>query len=48
MTVINEHDGKARSDEEEERRRYRRFLGPGVDYTRSSFQDFARDPSAFI
>lgn len=43
-TVINHFEGKKEAECEQEQYRYRRFLGPEVNYTTSSFEDFAADP----
>lgn len=44
FSVVNGHPGKKPGRVEEERNRYRRFLGSEVDYTELSFEDFATDP----
>ena len=48
ITVLNNHPGKKASDAEQEKSRYKRFLGTGADYTDMSFEDFASDPLAVI
>jgi hypothetical protein len=48
FTVINHYDGKKESECQPERERYQRFLGPEVNYTTSSFRDFAVDPLVML
>ena len=48
FTVINNHPGKSNDVKNEERKRYRRFLGSSVNYTNKSFEDFANTPEAII
>lgn len=50
FTVINHYQGKNDNDESSvlEKSRFTRFLGPNVNYTRHSFEDFASDPLAII
>ncbi len=48
VTVINNHVGKDPELAEQEKKRYRRFLGEHVDYTTLSFGDFVADPLAVI
>jgi len=47
FTVINSHAGKKPEQAEEEEERFKRFLGRSVNYTQSSFDEFASDPKAF-
>jgi len=44
FVVINGHPGKNPYQADKEHLRYRRFLGPAVEYTRLGFEDFAADP----
>ncbi len=44
FTVCNNHPGKKATVAEEEKLRFRRFLGAAVDFTDKSFEDFANDP----
>jgi NAD-dependent SIR2 family protein deacetylase len=48
FTVINNHPGKASTDIRAEKLRYNRFLGPQVNYTKKSFEDFVRDPKCYM
>jgi hypothetical protein len=48
FTVINHYDGKKESECQPEQERYKRFLGPEVNYTTSSFKDFATDPLVML
>lgn len=48
ITVISDHSNKTDAQRNEEKLRYRRFLGCAVDYTTSSFEDFARNPCRFF
>jgi NAD-dependent SIR2 family protein deacetylase len=48
VSVINNHARKKPGVADEERARYRRFLGASVDYTDLSFEDFAKDPVAHL
>ena len=48
VTVINDHAGKSEATREEEKRRYVRFLGDAIDYTKSSFENFAGEPGKFL
>lgn len=47
-TVINHFKGKSDEECEQERNRYKRFLGPEVNYTNMSFEDFADDPMQVV
>lgn len=44
ITVINNHKGKDKQLAKQEQERYFRFLGPSVNYTELSFDQFANDP----
>ncbi len=44
FTVINDHPGKTEEEKKLERERFRRFLGPRVQYTDFSFEEFAQNP----
>jgi hypothetical protein len=44
ITVINEHSQKTDERRHAERLSYQRFLGPGVEYTKLSFEAFAAAP----
>jgi hypothetical protein len=44
FTVINHYPGKDADLVSQEKYRYERFLGTGVNYTHKSFQDFSNDP----
>lgn len=48
IIVFNNHEGKEEDSLSKEEDRYKRFLGSDVIYTRSSFQDFAKDPLKYI
>ncbi len=48
LVIINGHPGKNPYQADKERLRYRRFLGPAVDYTALSFEDFAADPCGMV
>jgi hypothetical protein len=48
VTVINNHAGKDPELADQEKKRYRRFLGEQVDYTTLSFGEFVADPLAVI
>jgi len=48
ITVINNHPGKDPELADQEKKRYRRFMGQGVDYTSLSFDHFVADPLAVI
>lgn len=48
FTVINNHTGKNVEMKNEERKRYKRFLGSLVDYTDKSFEDFSNNPETVI
>lgn len=48
-TIINYHKGKNKAVKEEEKARYKRFLGNGVNYKeRTSFEDFAKNPKSVM
>jgi hypothetical protein len=48
-TVVNCHRGKSMRAAAEERKRYRRFLGPHrVHYADLGFEEFAADPAAYF
>jgi NAD-dependent SIR2 family protein deacetylase len=47
ITVCNNFQDKSHQQFDEEKHRYRRFLGSDVNYTEYSFQDVARDPGRF-
>ena len=47
-TVINHFPGKKQDDCDREKYRYRRFLGPEVNYTAKSFEDFAANPLVIL
>lgn len=44
FTVVNHYPGKDAEVAEQEKSRYERFLGKGVNYTDKTFQDFCNDP----
>lgn len=46
FTIFNHRDGKSDDEAGMEERRYRRFFGPGINYTRKSFQEFVQNPAA--
>jgi NAD-dependent SIR2 family protein deacetylase len=46
LTIFNHRDGKTADEARMEEQRYQRFFGPGINYTRKSFQDFVQDPAA--
>lgn len=48
FTVINNHPGKSEEQKNEEMKRFKRFLGPNVNYTDKSFEDFANNPELII
>ena len=48
FTVINHHPKKTSKESGDEKYRYERFLGDGVDYTKKSFSEFAADPMQVI
>ena len=48
VTVINHHPQKSPKEAKEEKYRYSRFLGGGVNYTMKSFSDFAAAPMRVI
>jgi hypothetical protein len=48
FTVINNHHGKSPTASRDEEDRFKRFLGPNVEYTNLSFEDFANDPMSYI
>lgn len=48
FTVINNHPGKSQAVLKEEKTRYMRFLGPIVNYTKFSFEEFVNNPSILL
>ncbi len=48
FTVINHYDKKPPKNIEEEKYRFKSFLGPNVNYLEMSFQDFTDDPVSII
>ena len=48
FTVINNFPDKLKSARDDEEYRFRRFLGPKVDYTALSFEEFAKDPMGLL
>jgi hypothetical protein len=48
ITVVNHFPKKPKRACDEERNRYKRFLGDTVDYTRKSFEEFVDDPMAIL
>ena len=48
FTIINNHPNKSIETSEEEKNRFLRFLGPFVNYTDLSFEEFARNPEDII
>lgn len=48
ISVVNNHPGKTDATKKEEKNRFVRFLGFGVDYTNYSFEEFANDPFCVI
>jgi hypothetical protein len=48
VTVVNNYPGKDADSAAQERERYQRFLGPAVEYTDRSFEQFAGDPMPFV
>lgn len=48
FTVINHHKGKKQQQVEEETDRFKRFLGSKINYTKTSFAQFAADPQALF
>lgn len=48
ITIINNHKGKKSQQKKEEKLRYQRFLGDGINYTDYSFQDFAKNPRIIL
>lgn len=48
ITVINNHPDKDPEIAEQEKKRYKRFLGETVNYTSLSFSDFVADPLAVV
>ncbi|SDE19009.1 SIR2 family protein [Sporomusa acidovorans] len=48
ITVINNYPGKKAEKMKEEEERYSRFLGSGICFTNSSFEDFCNCPEDFI
>ncbi|MBP2635682.1 MAG: SIR2-like domain protein [Firmicutes bacterium] len=48
IIVVNNHPGKTQEKIAEEKERYTRFLGPGIYFTDSSFEEFCNQPEKFI
>jgi hypothetical protein len=48
FTVFNHHVGKSAQQSADERQRFLRFLGPSVDFTNKSFEDFAINPKKYL
>lgn len=48
VSIINNHKGKRLSVKQEEEDRYRRFLGDCVNYTTTSFKQFAENPGKYL
>ena len=48
IMVFNNYDEKKEYSLKKEEDRYKRFLGEDIVYTRSSFQDFAKDPIKYL
>lgn len=48
IIVFNNHDKKLESSLIKEEKRYKRFLGENILFTRDSFQDFASNPMKYI
>ena len=48
IVVCNNFPGKNSLSADEEKNRFKRFLGNNVDYTDLSFEEFANDPMLFI
>jgi hypothetical protein len=48
FTVVNHYADKDAKEAEQEKSRYERFLGRGVNYTTLSFEDFVADPMSVI
>ncbi len=48
FSVINHYTGKNINNIEDEKYRYKRFLGSNVNYTKLSFQEFTNDPLSII
>jgi NAD-dependent SIR2 family protein deacetylase len=48
FTVINNYEGKTVESVEEEKRRYKRFLGNSVFYTEDSFIEFVENPGFYL
>ena len=48
LTIFNHHKGKTKAEGDSEEERYIRFFGKDkVNYTRKSFQEFAKDPKKY-
>lgn len=47
-TVLNDHPAKGDAERRDEEHRYRRFLGPRVEYLRKGFTEFAADPAGVL
>lgn len=48
FTVCNNHPGKKAAIADEEKTRFRRFLGTSVHYTDASFDEFAANPTKYM
>lgn len=48
VTIVNSHIGKKKIIKDEEKDRYERFLGQSVNYTKYSFEKFAKNPGLLI
>ncbi len=46
FTIFNHREGKTEEESVVEEKRYQRFFGSKINYTRQSFQDFVADPAA--
>lgn len=48
FTIINNHPGKTKELKQEEKDRFVRFLGEGINYSQLSFQQFAVNPTTLF
>jgi len=48
VSVVNNHSGKKTEMKKEEKYRFQRFLGFGVNYTELSFEEFAENPERLV
>jgi hypothetical protein len=48
FTVVNNHRGKQAREMEQEKGRFVRFLGSEVEYSKGSFEEFARNPLNYM